>query len=414
MATFLKLAPSTHRVFSSGFYPDPDLDFEVRCLLGYAPYGGSDIGEVLKTIDGVPPGDREHWFRAWHDTASRVRTMAEAAAMAGQKLTASLAYLRSASYFAVALNAASCLGDDAPVLPTFRRHRSSWDGFIDTTPHAVEKLDLPYEEGTLPAWFFRPSAEPSRRRTLVMVNGSDGAISSLWSSGAAGGLARGYNVLIFDGPGQQSMLYERGIGFRSDWEAVLTPIVDLLLTREDVDPDRLALYGVSQGGFWVPRTVAYEHRFAAAIADPGVKNVSDIWLRHLPGHLKSLFRAGRKDAFDRAMTLGMRFSSQNRRTWSFRARPFRKEGYFDTLDEVSRYVLTHEECAKITTPLLITDPEDEQFWPGQSKELARHVHGPVEVIPFTAAEGANFHCQPLARQLTDARMFDWLDRTLSR
>src|SRR5690606_17944007 len=89
-------------------------------------------------------------------------------------------------------------------------------------------------------------------------------------------LARGYNVLIFDGPGQQSMLYERGIGFRSDWEAVLTPIVDLLLTREDVDPDRLALYGVSQGGFWVPRTVAYEHRFAAAIADPGVKNVSDM------------------------------------------------------------------------------------------------------------------------------------------
>lgn len=414
MAAFPKLAPRPNRVFSSGFFSDPDFDFEVRCVLGYAPYGGSEVGEVLQTIDGIDDGDRDGWFQAWHDTASRVRQVAEAAANAGNSVSASRAFLRSASYFAVALNAASALGDDAPVLPTFRRHRSSWDGFIDTTEHHVEKLEIPYEESSLPAWFFRPSDAPSRRRTLVMVNGSDGAISSMWSSGAAGGLARGYNVLLFDGPGQQSMLYEREVGFRPDWEAVLTPVVDLLLEREDVDPDRLAVYGISQGGFWVPRALVHEHRFAAAIADPGVKDVADIWFRNLPGHLKSLYKAGKRDAFDRAMSLGMRFSTQNRRTWNFRARPFRKSGYFDTLAEVSRYVLTPEECAKITTPLFITDPEDEQFWPGQSKELSLRVHGPVEVVRFTAAEGANFHCQPLARQLTDSRMFDWLERTLRR
>ena len=29
--------------------------------------------------------------------------------------------------------------------------------------------------------------------------------------------------------------------------------------------------------------------------------------------------------------------------------------------------------------------------------------------PFTQAEGASYHCQPLARELTEQRMFDWLD-----
>ena len=34
---------------------------------------------------------------------------------------------------------------------------------------------------------------------------------------------RGYNALTFDGPGQQSMLFDQGIPFRPDWEHVITP-----------------------------------------------------------------------------------------------------------------------------------------------------------------------------------------------
>jgi hypothetical protein len=32
-------------------------------------------------------------------------------------------------------------------------------------------------------------------------------------------------------------------------------------------------------------------------------------------------------------------------------------------------------AAQITTPLLITDPEDEQFWPGQSQQLFDRLQG---------------------------------------
>ena len=51
-----------------------------------------------------------------------------------------------------------------------------------------------------------------------------------------------------DGPGQQSMLFERQVPFRHDWEAVLTPVVDALSQRDDVDEGALLAYGVSQGG----------------------------------------------------------------------------------------------------------------------------------------------------------------------
>lgn len=412
MAEFPNFSPRPHRAFSSGFYPSADFDFEVRLLLGAATYGAADAGEVLATIDAVGNADHDDWFAAWHATASRVRAAADDAAENGHIVSAAYGYLRAATYFAVAVNAASGLVSDDQLLPTFRLHRSSWDRFVDTTDRRVERVELPYDEGTMPGYLFTPAANVTPRPTLVMVNGSDGAISSLWSSGAAGALARGYNVLVFDGPGQQSMLFERGIVFRPDWEAVLTPVVDFLTGRDDVDADRLALYGISQGGYWIARALAHEHRFAAAIADPGVVEVAASWTSNIPGSLMKLYHAGKKDAFDRDLGLGLKFSAQNARTWRFRARPYRADGYYDTLAEVHRYALGDEEAAAITTPLFVTDPDDEQFWPGQSQRLADASGGPTQLCRFSAAEGANFHCQPMARQLTDQRMFDWLDATL--
>jgi len=37
------------------------------------------------------------------------------------------------------------------------------------------------------------------------------------------------------------------------------------------------------------------------------------------------------------------------------------------------------------------------------------VPGQADLIAFTAEEGANFHCQPLGRLLTEERMFNWLE-----
>ena len=57
----------------------------------------------------------------------------------------------------------------------------------------------------------------------------------------------------------------------------------------------------------------------------------------------------------------------------------------------------------------MTDPEGEQFWPGQSRRLYDRLPGPKQLVSFSSAEGAGRHCEPLAPALRDSRIFDWLD-----
>jgi hypothetical protein len=77
-----------------------------------------------------------------------------------------------------------------------------------------------------------------------------------------------------------------------------------------------------------------------------------------------------------------------------------------------QYRMEPEVVRLISCPLLITDPENEQFWPGHSERLAEMVGERATVIPFTAAEGADGHCEPRAPVLRAQRIFDWLDERL--
>jgi hypothetical protein len=226
-------------------------------------------------------------------------------------------------------------------------------------------------------------------------------------------VARGYNVLVFDGPGQQSMLFERNVPFRSDWEHVITPVVDFLLARTDVDPAGIVLYGISQAGYWVPRALAFEHRIAAAIADPGVYNAFEPWLKAVPQQMQQLLESGDKQDFDQFFNEGMQQATPaERQNWEWRAKPYGLQSPFDVFTAARQYNLT-DVVEQIATPLLITDPEGEQFWPGQSQQLFQKLKGTKQLITFTADEGADRHCEPMARSLLDQRMFDWLDETLA-
>lgn len=396
-----------HRTHPVRFSPEADRDEVVRSTLGRAVHGAADVGEVLAAVAGVPAKDHDAWFAAWRDLGDRVAAQGDAAAAGGHRASAASAYLRASAYFAVAVNAVAALASDAELLPTFRAHRRAWDAWVDHADLDVVGVAVPYEGDTLPGYLFRAPGGGARP-TVVAVNGSDGSLTSLWGECVAGALRRGYHALVFDGPGQQSVLFERGVPFRPDWEKVLTPVLDALLARPEVDAGRVAVYGVSQAGCWVARALAFEHRPVAAVVDPGVVDVAASWEREVPGSLLKLLDKGEDHAFDRDMELGMRLSRTTARTWRFRARPHGADGYAATPREVRRYDVA-EVADRISTPLLITDPEGEQFWPGQSRRLAALTPTVSTLVPFTAAEGADPHCQPLARALTEQRVFDWLD-----
>ncbi len=169
-----------------------------------------------------------------------------------------------------------------------------------------------------------------------MTNGSDEALPNLLAHGAAEALARGWNVFLFDGPGQQSMLFDQNVPFRYDWEAVLTPVIDALIERPDVDASALTGYGVSQGGYWVTRAIAFERRLVAAVADPGCVDVSESWTQHLAPPVAEMLESGQKDAFNAAMAKATA-NPTVARTLAFRSKPYGASDPFDLFTEVKKY-----------------------------------------------------------------------------
>lgn len=397
------------------FFKNDQFNFELQCALGQAAYGCGDVGEMLTTAERITDDDFDSWVSEWTAIARRVEQIAAGCEAAGHADSARAAYLRAAQYYAQALGAVDGTRDPQALLqPLFRAHRNCFDAFVAGLDPPAEQVEIPYEGTALPGYFFQPQGRAGPQRTLILNNGSDGPVTALWAAVGTGAVARGYNALIFDGPGQQSMLFERDVPFRHDWEKVITPVVNYLLGRPEVDGAAMALYGISQGGYWAPRALAFEHRLAAAVADPGVFDVSTSWLQRLPPELVQLLDSGDRETFDRYIDLGMRQATpRERQTLAWRSKPYGLGSPFDVFSAVRQYNL-REVAERITTPMLITDPDAEQFWPGQAQQLFDALPGPKRLVRFTAVEGADGHCEPMARTLLEQRMFDWLDEVLAR
>jgi hypothetical protein len=391
-----------------GFFANADFDYEARIVLGAAASGIGDVRLVLATLHRITDGDPHSWFDAWTALAADLAARGDEALGRGHLHTAIWAFLAAAEYYAKALMFVDGLADQSVLLPTFRRGRACWEKVVDASAGRFVRVQVPYEDTTLPGYLLRPDDSGAARPTLVVTNGSDGSLPGLLGYGGAEALRRGWNVFLFDGPGQQSMLFERGVPFRYDWEAVLTPVIDFLVARPDVDASALTGYGISQGGYWITRAVAFERRLVTAVADPGVVDVSAGWTAHLPPALLDLLDSGQKDAFNAAMAQAQAGADpQAARTLAFRSKPYGMTDPFDLFTEVRKYQV-RDVAGQITTPLLILDPADEQFFPGQPRELYDLLPGEKEIIGFTQAQGANFHCQPTGRQLTHTQMLDWL------
>ena len=390
------------------FLKDEQMDFEVQCVLGGCYYGAADAGEVLATADRLREGDCESWYQEWYATAERLQGIAEQSAASGNDVSARKAYLRAASYYATSISMIDGTKDPSRGVPTWKRHLACWDEFCARLTPPAEKVKIPYEDTPMPGYFFRPDESGAPWATIIFNNGSDGVTSAMWSSGVAGALERGYAALVFDGPGQNAMLWLHDVPFRYDWEKVITPVTDYLLSRDDVEPERIALSGISQGGYWVLRALAFEHRIAAGIADPGVMDIFTVMKKKFPKEMLELLDSGKEEDFNKFMDMGVsQGGDMARQEIEWRMKPYGTHSYYRWLKEAQRFN-ARDVIKQVQCPMFIADPQDEQFWPGQSQEVYDALACPKTIARFTAAEGANWHCEPKARGLYDQLMFDWL------
>lgn len=390
------------------FIKHEQMDFEIQTVLGGCVYGQGDAGEIFSAVDLIKSGDFESWYQAWLATAERVRGYADESAAAGNDVSAREAYLRAAAYYAAGISMIDGTDDPSRGVKTWEEHLTCWDEFCARLDPPAVKVSVPYEDTAMPGYFFVPDDSGKPHATIIFNNGSDGTTSTMWCAGIAGALRRGYAAFTFDGPGQNAMLWQQDVGFRYDWEKVITPVVDVLAARDDVDADRIALSGISQGGYWVLRALAFEKRVKAGIVDPGVMDVSAATLARFPARMKKLLDSGNKEEFDKEMNLGLKLGGREaRQEIEWRMKPYKTESFFDWIKESMRFN-ARDVIKLIECPMFIADPEDEQFWPGQSQEVFDALECPKTLVRFTREEGANWHCEPRARSLYDQRMYDWL------
>jgi len=391
---------------------DPDFGFTNPIALGRSYYGSGDPGKLLAIVSKIKTGDFESAWQAYHEAGVELRKLAESAAAKRHNVSAREAYLWAAGYFSSALRFLDGTEDAERMLPGWQEYASCWSGAAGLFDPPIERLEIPYEGTSLTGWFLRVDNSRRRRPLVLLNNGADGLEESSYVLGGAGALARGYNCLIFNGPGQGDSLWVRKLHFRPDWEKVITPVVDAMLRRREVDPKHIALVGISQGGYWVPRALAFEHRIAAGVADPGGWDVSDAWLRNLPDFVRKVLDAKNGRQFDQMIQVGTASNPRAKAMLRFRMRPYGMTSYYDAFRAVQEYNLT-EVATRIRCPMLITDPEGEQFFPGQAQKLYDALTCSKAIIRFTREQGADQHCEVAAPGYRDFCIYNWLDETLA-
>ena len=93
--------------------------------------------------------------------------------------------------------------------------------------------------------------------------GADGILLSGSPNQGAPYTSLGMSFINVDAPGQGGSLRLKKIYAPPDSERYAKTVVDYLVTRSDVDPDRIGIIGSSMGGYTAPRSCSGEKRFKA-------------------------------------------------------------------------------------------------------------------------------------------------------
>ncbi len=132
-------------------------------------------------------------------------------------------------------------------------------------PPPFERVEIPYEGATLTAYFSKPKGTAGQRFPTIYAYG--GADSAIYGGGGATFNARGMAYLAVDGPGQGGSLRLKHIYSPPDSERAAKAAIDYLVTRPDVDANRIGIVGTSMAGYNAPRCASGDKRIKACAAN---------------------------------------------------------------------------------------------------------------------------------------------------
>jgi hypothetical protein len=383
-------------------------EFALMRWLSQTTYSGAEITECLSTASKIKDYDIESWLAEWRAVAERVEQIGHDCLARGHRVSAREAFLRATTYYEASFFFAP--DSDPRKVELYRRQRDAFRAAGALLDHPFEVVRIPYEGKTLPGYFLAVDGSGQTRPTIMINTGGDGTAERMYfSGGAAAGLRRGYNVLLWEGPGQTgAYLEDRSLVFRPDWEVPAGAALDYLGTRGDVDHGRIGYIGYSMGGYFVPRSAGHDHRIAAGVALtltpeswpslPQVMNMKEEWFINAPAENelgpKTLYAV--KEMMPR---FGYTGGVSELPAWGEYLKLFSCAG----LEE------------KITCPILSisTTGEGKLFFDNAKGLFDRLPNPDNRFVLTTEDDGGELHCVRGNSSLVHQIIFDFLDEVLT-
>lgn len=238
--------------------------------------------DVLEVARRFKPYNPESWHAEWKRVAEKNEELAAGFEREERKATAHEFYRRAAHFYRQAV---LYLGESDPrMLPTYHKLEQMFDAAWSLVPPPFERVKIPYEAQLLEGLFY-PARGKAGTRSPVVYNyaGADG-IMLRGDDGGAGAnqyVRRGMAFIDVDGPGHGGTLRLKKLCAPPDSERVAKAVIDYLVSRPDVDPNRIAIHGSSMGGYAAPRCATAEKRIKAVAVWSGayslLENIFDYY-----------------------------------------------------------------------------------------------------------------------------------------
>lgn len=380
-------------------FADTDMDFNFGSLVvGAATNRGIEIGEAFYAASQIKDGDAASWQKEWYLLAQRTEARGLQSLEQGHKVSARDQLFRAAYYYRISLLA--ILPDDSRLLDRANKSRNLMKMAGELFDPPLEYIEIPFEGTVLPGYFRKAANSDKPAQTLIMIGGGETFAEDLVVYIAPQAHDRGYNFLTVDLPGQGLLPLEGKI-FRPDMNVPMKAVVDYVLNRPDVDAKRLAAYGYSGGGGFVPQAAMHDSRISAIAMNSGVMDAYSLF-KTMPAVMASQKEINSWTTFHGNIVKAI--------CWRWGV----------PMDKPSGLVEANKgfefDPAKISVPALIIVGEGEY----QSAEVQRQqklimagLPNPQKKLVITPRnEGAANHCVMENRSLIGQVLFDWLDEVL--
>jgi hypothetical protein len=388
-------------------FKNGDMDFIFNWFLGVSQLIGLSPAQVFFAVNGIREGDPREWREGFRRQGYFQWEQAAHYREHGRNLLSGQAALGAAFAYRAALQYTSPSAAEFRELIDYMEESFQEGARMLGVP--LRPVEIPFAGTSLPGYFLEHDRQP--RPLLVMIGGGDTFREDLFPFAGYPGWKRGYNVLMADLPGQ-GKCPDRGLHFRADMAEPVAALIDWAATNAAVKDGRLAMYGVSGGGFISAQSVARDERIKAWIASTPLIDLVRVFragfgnAAKAPGPLtRTLIRLA--GTFNESAQINL-----DKYAWQFGVADFK--AVMDGVLEQARPV----DYTSINCPSLFLVGE------GEERELKRQtseVHDDlrrrgvdVTLRETLAAEGADAHCQVNNLRLAHLVIFDWLDRAFGR